>query len=103
MIRVADAPRTVCAGEFAGKPFFGLVAGESGELSPTTAYTNTKKATPKKAKAGAKKPKPFARVIRTSCGVTVELKAKKQPSVEDLVAALREALSVVEAGESKAA
>lgn len=76
---------------------------DAGELSATAAYTNTKKATPKKAKAGAKKSKPFARVIRTSCGVTVELKTAKQPSVEDLAAALREALSVIEADQSKAA
>ena len=79
----------------------GLV--DAGELSATAAYVNTKKATPKKAKAGTKKAKPFARVIRTSYGVTVELKAVKQPSVEDLAAALREAVSVIEAGESKAA
>lgn len=59
-------------------------------------------ATPKKAKAG-KKSKPFSLAIRTSCGVVVELKAVKQLSVEDLVATLCEALSVIETDQSKAA
>lgn len=73
---------------------------DAGELSATAAYVNTKKATTKK--PGAKKAKPFARVIRTSCGITIELKAKKQASIEDQAAAMREALALIEL-QSKAA